>query len=109
MRFACVARTARSLYLETTNMDRRTFLVIGGALAVSSLPAFAQAYPDHVVTIVQGYAPGGNADTIARLVGAEFTKTLGQPFVIEPKTGAGGNIAAAAVARAKPDGYTLLL
>jgi tripartite-type tricarboxylate transporter receptor subunit TctC len=71
--------------------------------------AVAQNYPANPVKIMQGFAPGGNADAIARLVGGEFTKGLGQPFVIEAQAGAGGTIAATRVARSKPDGYTLLL
>jgi tripartite-type tricarboxylate transporter receptor subunit TctC len=58
---------------------------------------------------LQGFAPGGNADAIARLVGGEIGKALGQNFVVEAQAGAGGTIAATTVARAKPDGYTLLL
>ncbi len=69
----------------------------------------AQGYPDKPIKVYQGFAAGGNADTIARVVGAEMTKGLAQPFVVEAQAGAGGTIAAATVARAKPDGYTLLL
>lgn len=93
-------------------MDRRRFIatsLAGTAGLIAGLPAYAQAYPDRVIKIMQGFAPGGNADTIARLVGAELHKTLGQPVVVESHAGAGGTIASAAVARAKPDGYTLLL
>lgn len=89
---------------------RRTLLAAGAGLAaMHALPVRAQAYPERPVKIVQGFAPGGNADTIARLIGAELQKTLGQPFVVEAMVGAGGAIASTAVARAKPDGYTLLL
>jgi len=89
---------------------RSRFLAAGLALACGiSLPAFSQQYPDKPIKVYQGFAAGGNADTIARVVSAEMTKTLGQPFVIEAQTGAGGTIAATTVARAKPDGYTLLL
>lgn len=91
-------------------MKRRAFIECGAALAASTaLPAWAADYPAHPIKIVQGYAAGGNADTIARVLGTEMSKTLGQPMLIDAQTGAGGNIAAAAVARAKPDGYTLLL
>jgi hypothetical protein len=58
---------------------------------------------------VQGFAPGGNADAIARSVGVEISKGLGQSVVVEALAGAGGTIAAGTVSRAKPDGYTLLL
>ena len=91
-------------------MRRRTFLAAGPAMACAlSFPALAQGYPEKPIKIYQGFAAGGNADTIARVLGAEMGKTLGQPFVVEAQTGAGGTIAAATVARAKPDGYTLLL
>jgi tripartite-type tricarboxylate transporter receptor subunit TctC len=93
-------------------MQRRHFMTAAaGALAgaATALPAWGQAWPDRAIKIYQGFAPGGNADTIARLVGAEITKGLGQPIVVEAQAGAGGTIAATTVARAKPDGYTLLL
>ncbi len=88
-------------------MQRRHFIAAGAALA--ALPAWSQGYPERAIKIYQGFAPGGNADTIARVVSTEMAKTLGQSFVVEAQTGAGGTIASATVARAKPDGYTLLL
>jgi tripartite-type tricarboxylate transporter receptor subunit TctC len=69
----------------------------------------AQNYPDKSIKILQGFAAGGNADAIARAVGIEISKGLGQAVVVEAQAGAGGTIAAGTVARAKPDGYTLLL
>ncbi|GHC68552.1 hypothetical protein GCM10007320_01040 [Pseudorhodoferax aquiterrae] len=91
-------------------MHRRDLLTLGAALGASAaLPARAQAWPERPIKIYQGFAPGGNADAIARAVGVELGKTLGQPVVVESQTGAGGTIAAGSVARAKPDGYTLLL
>jgi len=90
--------------------DRRSVLAAAAALlGAQALPARAQSFPDQPVKLVQGFAAGGNADTIARLVGAEMQKGLGQPIVVETVTGAGGAIASSAVARAKPDGHTLLL
>ncbi|MBT2304893.1 tripartite tricarboxylate transporter substrate binding protein [Variovorax paradoxus] len=86
--------------------------LVGAGLALACAAPFAvhsQAFPDRPIKIVQGFAAGGNADTIARVVSTEMGKGLGQPFVVEAQTGAGGTIASAAVARAKPDGYTLLL
>jgi tripartite-type tricarboxylate transporter receptor subunit TctC len=73
------------------------------------LPATAQTYPERPIKILQGFAPGGNADAIARAVSGEMGKGLAQSFVVEAQVGAGGTIAATAVAKAKPDGYTLLL
>jgi tripartite-type tricarboxylate transporter receptor subunit TctC len=92
-------------------MQRRHFLGAANALSwlAVTVPAWAQTYPERAVKILQGFAPGGNADNIARTLGAEMSKGLGQAFVVEAQTGAGGTIASAAVARAKPDGYTLLL
>lgn len=92
-------------------MHRRHVLAACGAAALGwpALPAWAQAYPERAIKLYQGFAPGGNADAIARAVGMEMAKTLGQPMVVESQSGAGGTIAATTVARAKPDGYTLLL
>ncbi len=67
------------------------------------------AYPSRQVSIVVGFSAGGSTDIVARLLAEELRKSLGQPVVIENKPGAGGNIGAALVARAKPDGYTLLM
>ena len=91
-------------------MNQNPFIRFGAALALAlPLIASAQAYPDRPVKVLHGFAAGGNADAVARLVGAEMAKGLGQPLVVEPKAGAGGTIAAATVASAKPDGYNLLL
>ena len=78
------------------------------ALALPGV-ALAQAYPDRPIKVMQGFAPGGNADNIARTVGMEMSKGLGQSIVVEAQAGAGGTIAATTVAKARPDGYTLLL
>lgn len=91
-------------------MQRRQFMLTSAALAgTAALPVWSQGYPERAIKIYQGFAPGGNADTIARVVSIEMAKGLGQSFVVEAQTGAGGTIAATTVARAKPDGYTLLL
>ncbi|MEY2952988.1 MAG: hypothetical protein RLZZ401_1075 [Pseudomonadota bacterium] len=89
-------------------MNRRLFCAASAALCVPWL-AHAQSYPDRPIKILQGFAAGGNADTIARLVGTEIGKALSQPVVVEAQTGAGGTIASGTTSRAKPDGYTLLL
>jgi tripartite-type tricarboxylate transporter receptor subunit TctC len=89
-------------------MQRREFAA--AALAAACWPtARAQAWPARPIHVVQGFAAGGNADAIARVVGTEVGKALGQPLLVEAVTGAGGTIASAAVARAAPDGYSLLL
>ncbi|CAN7306231.1 tripartite tricarboxylate transporter substrate binding protein [Pseudorhodoferax sp. LjRoot39] len=95
-------------------MQRRDILALTAVCAACTAglagPALADpAYPDKPIKLLQGFAPGGNADAIARAVGVEMGKTLGQPVVVEAQTGAGGTIASGTVARAKPDGYTLLL
>ena len=89
----------------TNNFLKKTLMV---SLLVSGA-AFAQNYPDKNIKIMQGFAPGGNADAIARAVGSEISKSVGQAVVVEAQAGAGGTIAATTVAKAKPDGYTLLL
>ena len=88
-----------------TNFLKKTLML---ALLVSGV-ALAQTYPDKNIKIMQGFAPGGNADAIARAVGSEISKSVGQAVVVEAQAGAGGTIAATTVAKSKPDGYTLLL
>jgi tripartite-type tricarboxylate transporter receptor subunit TctC len=80
------------------------------ALIVTGIgqPCSAQTYPTQNVTFMVAFAAGGIADTIARLVGSKLGERLGQSIVVENRGGAGGNLAAKAVAAAAPDGYTLL-
>jgi len=79
------------------------------ALVASTL-ALAQAdWPNRQITIVVGFSPGGSTDFVARIMADEFRKAWGQTVVVENKPGAGGNIGANMVAKAKPDGYTLLM
>jgi tripartite-type tricarboxylate transporter receptor subunit TctC len=92
--------------------SRRQFLHLAAgvtALPVVSRTAKAQAYPSRPVRIIVGAAGGGGMDITARLIGQWLSERLGQQFVIENRPGAGTNIAAEAVVRAAPDGYTLLL
>jgi tripartite-type tricarboxylate transporter receptor subunit TctC len=89
-------------------MQRRALLAASG-LAIVSRSGFAQAWPDHPVRLVVPYAPGGATDTGARALGERLEKILGQPIVVENKAGGGTIIGTEAVAKAKPDGYTLLL
>jgi tripartite-type tricarboxylate transporter receptor subunit TctC len=82
-----------------------------GAAAVTAVSriAWAQSYPSWPVRIIVPFPAGQATDTIARLMGQSLSERLGQPFVIENRTGAGGNIGTESVVRATPDGYTLLL
>jgi tripartite-type tricarboxylate transporter receptor subunit TctC len=78
------------------------------AVLASSLPTQAQTYPDRVVRIVDPFPPGGSVDVMARLLAQKLSESTGQQFVVENRAGAGGNVGAEAVAKAEPDGYTLL-
>ena len=90
---------------------RQSLHLTVGATALSLIPRFgnAQAYPTRQVRIVVGFPPGGQIDVVARLIGHSLAERLGQPFVIENRPGAGGNIGTEAAVRAPADGYTLLL
>jgi tripartite-type tricarboxylate transporter receptor subunit TctC len=93
-------------------LPRRQFLHLAAGAAVLppvSKIARAQTYPTRPVHLLVGYAPGGGADIAARLISQWLSERLGQQIVIENRPGAGTNIATEAVARASPDGYTLLL
>jgi tripartite-type tricarboxylate transporter receptor subunit TctC len=89
----------------------RYALAVAAALlaGIPGVQAQGAEYPNKRITVVVGFAAGGFADTLARFVGQRLSDKLGQPVVIENRGGAGGNIAASAVAKADPDGYTLLV
>jgi tripartite-type tricarboxylate transporter receptor subunit TctC len=97
--------------LHTTNRRR---LIHGACLAIltgaMSMPAVAQsAWPTKPVRIVVPFAPGGTTDILARAVAPELTKAFGQPFIVDNRAGAGGNVGADLVAKSPGDGYTLLM
>jgi len=83
-------------------------LLLAVALLVSN-GALAQAYPSRAITTVVGFAPGGGTDTVSRIIAKTLGEQMGQQVLTENKAGAGGNIATDHVAKAAPDGYTLLL
>src|SRR3954453_11678849 len=92
-------------------LHRRAVLrLAAGAAGLSMAPglAQAQAYPTKQVRLMVGFAAGSSSDILMRLAGQRLSDRLGQPFIVENRGGAGGNLATEAVARAEPDGYTLL-
>jgi tripartite-type tricarboxylate transporter receptor subunit TctC len=91
---------------------RRKFLRLAGSAALLSTVsrfARAQGYPSRPARILVGFAAGGASDVVARLLAQQLSERLGQPFIVENRTGAGTNIATEAAVRAAPDGHTLLL
>ena len=93
-------------------LPRRQFLYLAvGAAALPAVPriARAQAYPTGPVRLIDGYPPGGSADITARLIGQWLSERIGQPFIIDNRPGASGNIAMELVVRSPPDGYTLVM
>lgn len=96
-------------------MRMKTLLAVACAAVLSAgavrpaAAAPADDYPDHEITVMVPFAPGGSNDTLARLVGRDLEKRWGQPVVIENRSGAGGNLGALAVARSQPDGHTLVM
>ena len=84
------------------------FLAFLVSISLTAL-VHAQQYPSKPVKLIHGFVPGGNVDITARVVGQPMSEILGQPFVVEGRPGAGGTVAAAAVARSDADGYTLFM
>ncbi|MGA8612504.1 MAG: tripartite tricarboxylate transporter substrate binding protein [Xanthobacteraceae bacterium] len=92
----------------TKKLTRRA--VVGGLAGIAGLTAgngYAQEWPSRTITIFHGFPAGGPSDVVARLIADGLQKALGQPVIVEPRPGASGTTAAAFVARAAPDGYTL--
>ncbi|WP_296558517.1 tripartite tricarboxylate transporter substrate binding protein [Pigmentiphaga sp.] len=90
-------------------LHKTTALAFAALLALPFAAAAGDGYPDRPVRWIVPFPPGGAMDNIARTLGEAMGKSLGQSFVIENRAGAGGNIGATAVARAKPDGYTIMI
>ena len=91
--------------LKRTVITTAAMLVLAGAMVLAN----AADYPSRPITLVVGFPPGGASDILARIVANKLSSLLGQPFVIDNRPGAGGNVAGEVVAHAAPDGYTLLL
>ncbi len=89
--------------------SRWTRALAAGLLLAGCIAARAQSYPDHVIRLVAPFPAGGLADVLARAVGDEMARSLGQPVIVENRAGAGGNVGAEYVAKAAPDGYTLMM
>ena len=93
----------------SSRLSRRQALrLAAGSAATLALPAFA-AYPDKAIKIIVTFAAGGASDIVARVVGEQLGKKLGQPVIVDNRPGAGGSLGGSAVAQAAPDGYTLML
>src|SRR5579864_6864180 len=94
-------------------MRRRDFIVLAGFAAVALLAApaarAAETYPTRPITIIVPFGPGSGTDVVARIISQRLGEALGQNIVVDDRQGANGSIAAAYVAKAPPDGYTLLL
>ncbi len=89
---------------------RRRLIVAAAAAPLAYLPAAqAQAFPSKAIRIVVPFPAGGTTDVIARLVAQRMTESMGQPVIVENRSGAGGTIGAEVMARANPDGYTMMM
>jgi tripartite-type tricarboxylate transporter receptor subunit TctC len=88
---------------------RRALAIVLLLIAGAGMPAQAQSYPDRVIRLIAPFPAGGLADVLARAVGDEMARSLGQPVIVENRAGAGGNVGADYVAKSAPDGYTLMM
>jgi len=95
--------------MKTHSVCAFAYLLLFPLLMSAPRPVAAQGYPDKPIKLVVPFAAGGPADALGRILGDALSQRWGQPVIIENRGGAGGNVGAAAVARAIPDGYTLLL
>ena len=104
-----ILEQARNSFSNFTT-GARGLAVLLALVALASAPteAFSQAWPTKTVTIIVPFPPGGNTDTMARILAQKFAERFGQNFIVENRVGASGSIGTTAVARAAPDGYTLM-
>ncbi len=79
-----------------------------GAACFSPGAMAQDSYPNHPITLLHGFAAGGNSDTISRTIGEPLSQRLGQPVIVEARAGAGGNLASDRLVKSPPDGYTLI-
>ena len=107
VRFACVRRDRLSGFSRLSRLS--ALAALGALLPLVALAQPADPYPNRAVKILVPYAPGGATDIIARHLSTRLQDVLGQPFVVDNRAGASGNIALEAAAKAAPDGYTLLV
>src|ERR1043165_3595800 len=92
--------------IRSTSMK---WLIVALTFVLAGLgPADAQSYPTKPIRVIVPFAAGGAVDVLARLVSAKMSDSIGQPVIIENRAGAAGNVAADAVAKSPPDGYTIL-
>lgn len=89
--------------------DALIFALATGLIGATPVPVGAQAYPTKPVKMIVGFAAGGTADVVARIIGEQLTQRLGKPFIVDNKTGANGMLAAEAAARSDPDGHTIFV
>ncbi len=91
-------------------IDRRHFtLGLAGGAALLAAPAIAQTFPSKPINLVVPFAPGGSTDVVARIIAAKMSENMGTQVIVENRAGAGGGVGAAAVAKATPDGHTILM
>jgi tripartite-type tricarboxylate transporter receptor subunit TctC len=90
-------------------MIRLLLSAVAAAALMAGEPIAAQEYPSRPITLLHGFGAGGNADTMARILGEAMSKKLGQPVIVEAKPGASGMLASETMTRAAPDGYTMLM